>query len=65
MTSLLVGFVVTAVVIIGIYWLFVLPGERRYHETKLRLMQERIERHEKGQRSAEESGPAEPPQQGS
>lgn len=45
MTSSAVGFLIAIVVIIAIYFLFVVPGERKYHDTKLRLMQERIERH--------------------
>ena len=39
---------------IGIYFLFVLPGERKYHETKLRLLQERIERRERYRRGQDE-----------
>lgn len=50
-----VGFVVAGAVVAGIYFLVVLPGERHYHETKLRLMRERIERFE---RAREQRGSA-------
>jgi hypothetical protein len=32
----------------------VVPGERKYHETKLRLLQERIERRERYRRGQDE-----------
>ena len=52
-----IGFVVAIVVIVGIYFLYVVPGERKYHETKLRLMRERIEKHERRQRDRQSSTP--------
>lgn len=56
-STVVVGFLVAVAVVAGIYVLFVLPGERKYHETKLRLMQERIARHEARQaESAETDG---------
>lgn len=60
MNTALVGLIVAAIVIVGIYFLFVVPGERKYHETKLKLMQERIERHEQRQsdRTAESPSPS-------
>ncbi len=60
MNTALVGLIVAAIVIVGIYFLFVVPGERKYHETKLKLMQERIERHEQWQsdRAAESPSPS-------
>ena len=58
MNTALVGLIVAAIVIVGIYFLFVVPGERKYHETKLKLMQERIERHEQRQ-SKQASGSSE------
>ena len=60
MNTALVGLIVAAIVIVGIYFLFVVPGERKYHETKLKLMQERIERHEQRQ-SKQASGSSESP----
>ena len=52
MSASVVGFLVAIAVIVAIYFLFVVPGERKYHETKLRLMRERIERHhQRGQAS--------------
>ena len=47
MSTPVIGLIVAGVVIVAIYFLFVVPGERKYHETKLRLMQERIERHQR------------------
>ena len=60
MNTALVGLIVAAIVIVGIYFLFVVPGERKYHETKLKLMQERIERHEQ-RHSKQASGSSESP----
>ena len=57
MNTPVVGFVVAIVVIVAIYFLFVVPGERRYHETKLRLMRERIEKHERRQRDRQTGAP--------
>jgi hypothetical protein len=54
MSTPVIGLIVAVVVIVGIYFLFVLPGERKYHETKLRLLQERIERRERHRREQEE-----------
>ena len=45
MSTTLVGMIVALVLIAVIWFVFVVPSERRYHERKLRLMQERIERH--------------------
>lgn len=57
MSTPVIGFLVAVAVIVGIYFLFVVPGERKYHETKLKLMQERIERHKKARQSRQaESG---------
>ncbi len=64
MNTALVGLIVAAVVIVGIYFLFVVPGERKYHETKLRLMQERIERHQKQREAGQDSDSSNPPSQG-
>ena len=50
MNTPVIGFIVAIAVIVGIYFLFVVPGERKYHETKLRLMRERIEKHERRKR---------------
>lgn len=47
MSTPVAGILVALAVISAVYFLFVVPGERRYHETKLRLMQERIERRER------------------
>lgn len=57
MSTSAVGFLVAIAVIVAIYFLFVVPGERKYHETKLRLMQERIERHQRERTSgSDQSG---------
>lgn len=53
MTTPVIGIIVALLVIVAIYFLFVVPGERRYHETKLRLMQERIERRERAARGGQ------------
>ncbi len=47
MSTPVLGVFFALAVIVAIYFLFVLPGERRYHETKLRLVQEEIERRQK------------------
>ena len=47
MSTPVAGILVALAVIAVVYFLFTVPGERRYHETKLRLMQERIERRER------------------
>lgn len=54
MSTPVVGFFVAIAVIVLIYFVFVVPGERKYHETKLRLMRERIERHEAARRAERE-----------
>lgn len=46
------GFFAAVAVVVAIYFLFVVPGERRYHETKLKLMQERIAKHEQAKQDA-------------
>lgn len=51
MNTPVVGFIVAIAVIVIIYFVFVVPGERKYHETKLKLMRERIERHEAAKRA--------------
>ena len=53
MSTPVIGFLVAIAVIGAIYFLFVVPGERKYHETKLRLMQERIERHQRSRDRSE------------
>ncbi|MDX1482774.1 MAG: hypothetical protein R3315_13905 [Woeseiaceae bacterium] len=47
----IIGFLVAVAVVVAIYFLFVVPGERKYHETKLRLMQERIARREQAKQN--------------
>jgi hypothetical protein len=62
MTTPVAGLLVAALVIVAIYILFVVPGERKYHETKLKLMQERIERREKAKQGSDaHSGEGERP----
>jgi len=51
MSTPVLGLIVAGGVVVAIYFLFVVPGERKYHQTKLRLMQERIERHEQQKRA--------------
>lgn len=52
MNTPVIGLLVAVVIIVAIYFLFVVPGERKYHETKLRLMRERIERHQNAKKAA-------------
>lgn len=52
MNTPVIGLLVAVVIIVAIYFLFVVPGERKYHETKLRLMRERIERHQNAKEAA-------------
>ena len=46
-----IGLLVAAALIVVIWFAFVAPSERRYHQRKLQLMQERIERREKSRRA--------------
>ena len=64
MNTAVIGLIVAAALIVGIYFLFVVPGERKYHETKLRLMQERIERHEQQRKGDQPADSSDPPSQG-
>jgi hypothetical protein len=41
-----IGFLVAIGVILVVWFAFVAPSERRYHEKKLKLLQERIEKRE-------------------
>lgn len=52
------GFFAAVAVVVAIYFLFVVPGERKYHETKLKLMQERIARHEQAKRDERDEAEA-------
>ena len=52
------GFFAAVAVVVAIYFLFVVPGERKYHETKLRLMQERIAKHEQAKQDAHDEAGA-------
>ena len=45
MSTTVIGMIVALVLIAVVWFAFVAPSEKRYHERKLRLMQERIERH--------------------
>ena len=45
MSTTVIGMIVALALIAVVWFAFVAPSERRYHERKLRLMQERIERH--------------------
>lgn len=54
-TGLLVAFAMIAV----IWFVFVAPAERRYHERKLKLMQERIERRQQHLKDRESNKSAE------
>lgn len=44
MSGQLIGALIALVVGLIVWFAFVIPSERRYHERKLRLLQERIER---------------------
>ena len=64
MNTAVIGLIVAVALIVGIYFLFVVPGERKYHETKLRLMQERIERHEQKRKGDQPADSSDPPSKG-
>ena len=44
MNTSVIGLLVAVALIVVIWFVFVAPSERRYHERKLELMQERIEK---------------------
>ena len=46
MSASVIGLLVAVGMIVVIWFVFVAPSERRYHERKLKLMQERIEKRE-------------------
>ena len=48
--------------IVVIWFVFVAPAERRYHERKLRLMQERIERRQRHLQQRQSNKSAEVPE---
>lgn len=48
---------VAAILIAVIWFVFVAPSERRYHDKKLRLLQERIERRRRHQQKQTEQTP--------
>ncbi len=52
-----IGFLVAAILIAVIWFVFVAPSERRYHDKKLRLLQERIERRRRHQQKQTEQTP--------
>ena len=56
MSVQLIGTLVALVVGLVVWFAFVVPSERRYHERKLRLLQERIERREHSGETDDESG---------
>lgn len=47
-----IGLLVAVALIVVIWFAFVAPSERRYHQRKLKLMQERIEKREKSRQAA-------------
>lgn len=46
MNTYAIGFLVAIGLILVVWFAFVVPSERRYHERKLKLLQERIEKRE-------------------
>ena len=54
MNTFTIGSLVALALIAIIWFVFVVPAERRYHRRKLELMQERIQKHE--QRNAQPTG---------
>jgi len=58
MSVQLIGTLVALAIGLLVWFVFVVPAERRYHERKLRLLQERIERREQNGDSSTGSGTA-------
>jgi len=56
MSGQLIGTLIALVVGLIVWFAFVVPSERRYHERKLRLLQERIERRQQNDEADDESG---------
>jgi len=56
MSVQLIGTLVALVVGLVVWFAFVVPSERRYHERKLLLLQERIERRQQNGEGDDESG---------
>lgn len=59
MTTSMIGLLVALLMIVVIWFIFVAPAERRYHERKLKLMQERIERRQRHIREQKSKRPSE------
>ena len=62
MSTSVIGLLVAIVMIVVIWFVFVAPAERRYHERKLKLMQERIERRQQHLRERQSNKSAEVPE---
>ena len=62
MSTSVIGLLVAVVMIVVIWFVFVAPAERRYHERKLKLMQERIERRQRHLQERQSSESAELPE---
>lgn len=50
-----VGLLAAVALIVVIWFAFVAPSERRYHQRKLKLMQERIEKREERRRAVDDA----------
>ena len=55
MSGQLIGTLIALAVGLVVWFAFVVPSERRYHERKLRLLQERIERRQQNGEGADDS----------
>lgn len=44
MNASIIGLLIAVIMIVVVWFGFIAPAERRYHDRKLKLMQERIER---------------------
>ncbi len=62
MSTSAIGLLVAIVMIVVIWFVFVAPAERRYHERKLKLMQERIERRQRHLQERQSNKSAEMPE---
>ena len=58
MSTSVIGLLAAIVMIVVIWFVFVAPAERRYHERKLKLMQERIERRRRHLQERQTNKPA-------
>lgn len=56
MSIQVIGLLIALALVLVIWFAFVAPSERQYHERKLKLLQERIERREQGEGAEDDAG---------